>query len=220
MAATFSYGLWFRSAYKKTGNEYTKMFFRLGMIESLSLGFYGIPIFINAETVRANGVFYILGTLAFFVAIYNPFLVTLTSWNKIALTKFFKIAMPLFILILGAVHTVHIPAPSVDVYGIIHWNVSYPFNIVVAALGMSAALVSGYFLFTMPAKNAKTAVKKTLFSITFLLGGIGGWSMILTTNTILLAASFGIMFLGFTALWAMFFVELIMKEPHGFAGDY
>ncbi|MDP2668800.1 MAG: hypothetical protein Q8P07_03145 [bacterium] len=144
---------------------------------------------------------------------FGPLQIALISWGYKTTAIFAKIAVPAVIGLLIILNIVmQSPHSYIDNYGIIHWDINYPFNILWFMSGILITLMPLIFLFTAKPKNQKASAKKTLFTITFLLGGLGGWSTVIFQSPILLAAAFSIFFLGFLSLAIMTILDITMKD--------
>ncbi len=190
------------------------MFWFLGIWVGAGLYLNGVPHLFYPSASDIKGYFWLLGSIALFIGFYNPIHVALMAWGKPNLSTLANTVIPVIILCLTLFTITNIPTPFTDSYGIIHWNLSYPLNAFWFAAGVLFTMIPAIFLFRAKSKSRKSNIKKTLFSIAFVLGGLGGWGNIMTRDTTLLAISFTIMFFGFLTLAAMSAIDIFMKEEN------
>lgn len=208
----YSFHYW--KIWKKTGNEYSRMFWQLGLWVALGEILYGVPALIYPAALETQAFLWFVGSFAIFTGIaWGPLQVSLISWKYFGLAAFAKFAIPASIIILSAINLINkFPSIYMDKYGLIHWNISYPYNLIWFIAGIAETFVPAIFLFMSRTESQKAIVKKTLFSITFLLGGLGGWGTAIFKDTVYLAISFTLFFLGFFALAIMAILDISMKD--------
>ncbi len=208
------YSFHYLRAWKKTRNEYSKMFWKFGLWTTFAFYLFGIPSLFYPEDEYFKLILYLISSSAIFIGITGPLQVALIAWDKKSLAGAAKLFVPLFAILLSVVNSNYYSPMFTDKYGLIHWNITYPFNLIWFAAGLSITALPAWFLLMANTPSQKAIVKKTLFSITFLLGGLGGWSTVFDLGTIVLAISWFAMFLGFLALAAMIFIEIFMQETN------
>ncbi|OGF70449.1 hypothetical protein A3C73_02600 [Candidatus Giovannonibacteria bacterium RIFCSPHIGHO2_02_FULL_44_11] len=207
------YALHYLRLFRKNGNEYSKMFFQLGCWVSFGFFLYGIPSLIYPEAHQWKGLLWFLASFCIVIGTIKPTQVALIAWEN-KFDKLAGLAIPSVAALIFLTHIFTIiPSPYTDNYGLIHWGIIYPFNFIIFMTGILITAIPAVFLFTAEVTGKKAAIKKTIFSITFLLGGLGGWGNILTNNAALLILSWSAMFFGFLLLGTMLIIEVVIKEP-------
>lgn len=188
------------------------MFFELGCLVGSGLYLYGIPNIIYPSPHNIKGVAWLIGSIAIFIGLNQSLQVTLIAWHRTGAANFAKFFVPLFVILLAIFTAPNISAPYADSYGIIHWNISYPYNIYWFLSGIFITVMPAIFLFSAKPEGQKAVVKKTLFAVAFVLGGLGGWGNIIVKSANLLIVSYVLMFLGFFAISAMIFIDIFTNE--------
>lgn len=207
------YALHYLRLFKKNSNEYSKMFFQLGCWVSFGFFLYGVPSLVYPEAHILKGFLWFLASFCIVMGTVKPTQVALIAWGK-NLSGAVGLFVPVIAGVMFISHIIiNIPAPFTDSAGLIHWNIIYPFNIIIFMAGILITIIPAVFLLTAEVSGQKAAIKKTLFGITFLLGGLGGWSNILTDNATLLIFSWSAMLCAFLILGAMLIIEMAIKEP-------
>ncbi len=207
------YGIKSYYTFKETRNEFHRLFFHLGIGVALAFYFYGFPNLLYPTRYNLSGVFYILSFIPLFWGLGEALKVTLLAWNYEDLERFTSFLIPLFTVLFVIWHFSAIPAASIDEFGLIHWGVKAPYDIVQVLFGLLITLLPGLFLLLTDAPSKKAFYKKILFGLTFVLGGIGGYGVTLLDETFLpLLAAYLVEFIGFVFLSILFLIDIFMKE--------
>ena len=212
--ACLAYSFHYHKIWKKTGNIYSKMFWELGLWIAFAEYLYGFPLLIYPEPHYIKSILWFLASFAVFTGIARgPLQIALISWGYENAAKIARFIVPLGIGFLSLINFLYYrPSSYTDNYGIIHWDINHPFDLLWFTAGILVTFIPAIFLFLSKAESKKAIVKKALFSITFLFGGLGGLGTVIFKDQLLLAVSFMIFFLGYVALAAMVVMDITMKE--------
>jgi hypothetical protein len=210
---SFLYGVKSWLTYKQTGNLYSKMFSRLGLVVSIAFILWGLPLLFYPKNHRLAGMAYVLATIPYFIALNEPVKVALNAWEKYTLQKIAAFGVPIYAIIFSLLHLQNLPKAYVDDFGIINWDVPFPFNLITVISGIIVAIIPAWFLFFAKTTSRKAAIKKNLFSLTFSFASIAGWFLIiLSGHPIVLIILFTFFLIGFISLALLMLIDVFMKE--------
>lgn len=217
-------GLRSLKTYFRTNNQYSKLLSQVALGVAATQYIYAFSNILFPDSPDALGMFYIIALFPIFFGLKQGLQIALTEWQWMKTIRFINIFLPLALLIFTVLHFQHIPQPVTDSAGLIHWRVPFPFSVIIFVSGALLTLPTALFLSMTPAKSKKSKIKKHLFSVTFLLGGIFGWSLVFLDNPALLLTSYLLMAMGFVFMVVMILVDILMKETiatsDGAAGHY
>lgn len=208
--------------YRKTANKYSKDFFYLGIWAGIGEYLYGAPplfygYFIMPQFIK--GIIWLTSSFFLFLGINEAIYVAMIAWNKEKIGKSMKYYGPFAVGLFVLLNVINMPNPQIDSYGLLHWNVPYPFNIIWFVGGLLITIIPALFLYSSKTESKKAMIKKMFFSITFFLGGLGGWGTVIVNDPFLLSLSFAIFFLGFLSLGIIILIDIFMKEEKNDATD-
>lgn len=207
------YGLRNLRAYKITKNEYSLMFFRVGIGVGIAEYIYGIPALVMPGNSNLNGFLYMLAFFPLFLGLNEALRFALRGWGYDLWEGAMSVSMPLFVAIFFWFHLSAIPRTAVDAFGLIHWGVLYPYDVLFTVFLAAVTIIPGIFFLTAKVHDRKAVFKKILFGIAFVFGGTGGFGVVLLDETFLpLLFSFIMQFLGFAVLGSIFLVDIFMKD--------
>ncbi len=207
------FGLRSWKTYKVLKNAYSKMFAELGIGIALAMYFYGVTPLLFPDNRAYLGLAYLIALIPLVLGLNQSSRASLKALGFDSLEASMKYIVPSVLIIFFVLHFQHPPLPAIYENGIISWGVPFPFQYVFAVLVTPLALLTGIFLFTAKTISRKAFVKKTLFSITFFLGGLGGGlGVVLFTSYTMLLIFYIAMFIGFAFLGTMILVDIFMKE--------
>jgi hypothetical protein len=174
--------------------------------------FYGIPTLLSLDQ-RVIGFFWILASIPLFFGLNFVNRLAFEVWGYDKFKNFLTAAVPAAALIYFVSHLLLAPPmPYTDELGLIHWDISYPFDLIFFIICLALTMIPAIFFLTTRAKDKKTQIKKILFAIPFLFGGLGGaMNVIYDTATQQLYWAFIFLFIGFIFLGLIALVDVFAK---------
>ncbi|QQG42489.1 MAG: hypothetical protein HYW15_03210 [Candidatus Giovannonibacteria bacterium] len=210
------YGLRNLRAYQQTKNDYSLMFFRVGLGVAIAEYFYGIPLLFLPINSYLNGLSYLLAIFPLFVGLNYALRFILKAWDYHNTEKVVAVLIPFVVLIFFLFHLHAVPMPLYFLLGLfrfVDWRVLYPYDLIWAALLFLTTVLPGIYFLAVKVETKKAFLKKILFGIVFVLGGLGGIVIVVFSGyPILLVWAFIIQFIGFSALGSIFLVDIFLKE--------
>ncbi len=199
-------------SYKKTGNEYSLMFVHVGFGAGLGFLWDGVPVLITTKS-SVLGFSVVVGIVFTVWGLIQSSRVALRAWGAMRAERVIFYLMPALTIVYVTTQTMYLPMPAILQYGVIDWNIFFPFNLFFSLLITPLAVITGIFLFISKTESQKAIVKKTLFSMTFMIGGLaGGIGVIWAHGFMPLLLSYITMAFGFLMLYIMIFVDFLMGE--------
>lgn len=168
----------FLDSFRVSGNEYSRMFYRLSAGLGFSFLFYGLPYLFVPNMPIVHGVSYVLGAIPLFWGMSYAIRTTFLVWGFDRVARYIQPMMTIIVIIFVLAHARAIPEPSIE-SGIIIRNVPYPFDYIFAVLLFISALFPVIMFFSEPVYGQATFIKKILLGIVWLFGGIGGIGLII-----------------------------------------
>jgi hypothetical protein len=191
-------------SFRVSGNEYSRMFYRLSVGMGFSFLFYGLTYLFVPEIPIVHGVAYILGAIPLFWGMSFALRTTLLVWGLDRVARYIQPAMTALIVVFVLAHARAIPLPSIR-SGVIIRNVPFPFDYIFAAMLFFSALFPVIMFFSESVYGRATFIKKTLLGVVWLLGGIGGIGLVVIHDQFeLIRASHFILFGAFVLLVLMY----------------
>ena len=191
-------------SFRISGNEYSRMFYRLSVGMGFSFIFYGLPYLFVPEMPLVHGISYILGAIPLFLGMSFALRTTLLVWGFDRAARYIQPAMTVIVISFVLAHASAIPQPSVR-SGVIIRNVQFPFDYIFAAMLFFSVLFPVIMFFLESVYGRATFIKKTLLGVVWLLGGIGGVGLIIIHDQFwLIFASHFILFGAFLLLVAIY----------------
>lgn len=198
-------------AYQKTGNELAGMFSRVGIGVGITMYLYALPnIFIPAQS-SVVGLFYLAALFPLFIGMNNALAISLRAWRMPKLERVIRITVPITTAGYFLIHLTHIPQTFTDMYGLIHWNVAFPFNILFALFLIALGIIPAFFFASIHVVERKARLKKWFMGTAFAAGSTGGMGVVLLSNTVLIGISFFLLFIGGAGVAATIFATVAVK---------
>lgn len=180
---------------------------------------FGLPMVIfnpSSFMVKAG---YIVAWLPVFLSLNYSLAAALDVHNvNKSIAKFILIIMPFIAIVFSLGQFLNPPAPFLDQYGLIHWNV--PFNFAVLSLILLGvfAVYPGFVFALQKISGPELKAKVIILGLGYILASFGGGGIVFFSNS-LFDSTFWIFvstvsyFLGFTLLTILFlFYGKILKK--------
>lgn len=179
-----------------------------GVFIGLATFMYGFFSFVAPTNSFLLETGYIIGH--FFITIGLFFMVkTVCKFleNKILVKIIQSIAL-LTIIILTAVDIYYFGSPTIDKYGLIHWNQQIIPQITIVASAIILSGIVGIIYLTKSPEGPQLKSRSVFMAVAFLVGGIGGGMVCVLDNTVSLFISYFLFGLGFLSALLVSFIPV------------
>jgi len=208
----FWYGLRMRRAYFKVGNEYSHMFFVVGVGVGIAEYLYGIAWFAPVDA-KVRGLSYLIASLFLFGGLLYALKFVLRTLLFIKFEKIVTFLFPVVVALFFIAHLKAIPEPNLIEYGFINWQVQYPFDVIWSLLLFLVTVMPGIYFVLIPVAGLRAILKKIFFGLTMFLGGSGGIILVIfDSSTSLIIWGFVIQTIGFIFLGSIFLLDYFIEE--------